>query len=128
MWPAEKNHLLFERQARRRERIDGAGAHDRDLANAGAARRLDDVHVHHAIVIEQRALILQASPDPVNARRRMEDVNRTAPLEFSECRGRVDKIAVGARQRNDVLIAFGAQVIDERRPHQAGGAGHKNCL
>ena len=58
----------------------------------------------------------------------MEDVNRTAPLEFSECRGRIDKIAVGARQRSDVLIAFGAQVIDERGPHQARGAGHKNSI
>ena len=77
-------------------------AHDRDFANAGATRRLDDIRVHHAIVIEERALIFQASPDPVNARRGVEDLNRPTTLEFSEGCGRIDKIAVSPRERGYV--------------------------
>ena len=58
----------------------------------------------------------------------MENVNGAATLEFSEGRGGIGKIAVSARYRNDVLIAFGAQVVDERGPHEAGCAGHKNSI
>jgi hypothetical protein len=55
-------------------------------------------------------------------------VIRSAPLELGECRRGIFKIAFGPRQRRDVLVTFGAQVVDERGPHQASGAGHKNSI
>ena len=93
-----KDHVFLERQARRGKWIDRAGAHDRDLARAGAARGLDHIRVHHAVIVEQRALILEACHDAVNARGGVEDMIGPAPLELREGRGRIDEIAVGPGQ------------------------------
>jgi hypothetical protein len=85
-----------------------------------ARRSLDDIRVYHTVVVGQRPLMFEASHDSANARGGVEDIIWATLFELGECGGRIDEIAIGPLQRDDVPVAFSAQVVDERGPHQAG--------
>ena len=46
------------------------------------------------------------------------------PLELRKGRRRIEEVAVRPLQGDDIPVAFGAQMIDQRGSDQAGGAGH----
>jgi hypothetical protein len=64
-------------------------------------------------------LAFHAAHCPVKARGGMEDVIRAPPFELDKDCGRIEEVAVRPLEGDDVLVAFRAQITDERtRPNR----------
>jgi hypothetical protein len=107
-------------------RIDAGASEEQQLAGLGDARRMDDVHRDHEVLVEELDRVGDAGADAADMAGQMKHAVAAVVGKEPVDGGLVAQVELGGGGSHDILVALAVQALDERPADHATPAGDEN--